>query len=220
MRLSSLTVATLASLSANALAFAPNANGASRAPLTVNMASNNQHDFSVAMDQAKNGLLSVFAASMIFLGPGTAIIEPANAAVPTPSAQAGVVVATKAAPATKAKEVAAPATKAKEVAKPVDPLATEKAGVEAAKVKYSATSAATSKAKKAVADANTAYTRADSSAESAEKKVVSSRKSLIAANDKLADAKAKEGANGGNLSALKEVETLASKVGKYNLHSS
>lgn len=221
MRVTSLTVATLASLSGNTLAFAPNANGVSRTPLTVNMASNNQHEFSVAMGQAKNGLLSVFAASMIFLGPGAAIIEPANAAAPTAAAQVSAVT-TKVAvpPATKAKEVAAPATKAKEVAKPVDPLAIEKASLKAAEEKYTATSAATSKAKKAVADANTAYTKADNASESAEKKVVSVRKSLIAANDKFADAKAKEGANGGKVSALKEVETLASKVGKYNLHIS
>ena len=208
MRLTSLTVASLASLSAPALAFAPNTKGVIRTPLTVNMVSNNQNDFSVTMDQAKNGLLSVFAASMIFLGPGTAMIEPANAAVPTAPAQT----VTKVAPATAPAPVAAARTK--EVVKPADPLAAEKANVDSTQKKYTAATSASSKAKKALADADSAFSKAENVAEIAEKKVVSSKKALIAANDKLADAKAKEGANGGNLSALKEVETLASKVGK------
>jgi len=208
MRLTSLTVASLASLSAPALAFAPNTKGVIRTPLTVNMVSNNQNDFSVTMDQAKNGLLSVFAASMIFLGPGTAMIEPANAAVPTAPAQT----VTKVAPATAPAPVAAARTK--EVVKPADPLAAEKANVDSTQKKYTAATSASSKSKKALADADSAFSKAENVAEIAEKKVVSSKKALIAANDKLADAKAKEGANGGNLSALKEVETLASKVGK------
>lgn len=212
MRLTSLTVTTLASLSVHTLAFAPNANGAARTPLAVSMASNNQNEFSLSMDQAKNGLLSVFAASMIFLGPVPAIIEPANAAAPAAPAQTSTKVAAPVQTSTKVAPV--PAAKTKEVVKPFDPLATEKANVEAAKSRFAAASSALTKAKKSLADANSAFSKAENVAESAEKKVVSSKKALIAANDKLADAKAKEGANGGNLSALKEVENLASKVGK------
>ena len=214
MRLTSLAVATLASLPAGSLAFAPNVNGpATRTPLTMNMA-NNDNDFQQSVKQAKNGIFSVFAASAIFLAPGPAMVDPAYAAVPSAASQAVIVPTTQVVTPVVAptKAVVAP-TKA--VPKIVDPLATDKTNVDAAKVKYSATQSASVKAKKTLADANTAFIKAEDSAVAADKKVVATKKALIAANDKLADAKAKEGMNGGNLNAMKEVESLASKVGAY-----
>jgi hypothetical protein len=213
MRLNTIAVATLASLPAS-LAFAPSVNGpVARNPITMNMAKSD-NDFTATIDQAKNGMLSVFAASMIFLGPG-AMVEPAHAASPTVPAQ---VVKTTAAPApTKAAPAptkAAPApAKTAEKPKPVDPLAAEKTNVEAAKGKLSSATSAESKAKKILADANSAFKKAEDATTSAEKKVVERKKALISSNDKLADAKAKEGMSGGSASSLKEVETLASKVG-------
>ena len=206
MRLNTIAVATLASLPAS-LAFAPSVNGpVARNPITMNMAKSD-NDFTATIDQAKNGMLSVFAASMIFLGPG-AMVEPAHAASPTVPAQ---VVKTTAAPAP-TKAAPAPA-KTAEKPKPVDPLAAEKTNVEAAKGKLSSATSAESKAKKILADANSAFKKAEDATTSAEKKVVERKKALISSNDKLADAKAKEGMSGGSASSLKEVETLASKVG-------
>ena len=193
MRLSGLAVATFASIAANTSAFAPNANGVSRAPLTINMASNN-NEVSTAMDSAKNGLLSAVAASMIFLSPGPALVEPAYAAAP-------------AAQATTSKTVAK-----KEEPVKADPLAAEKAALAAAKKKYTESTAAVTSAKKTLNDATTALGKAETASKNAENKVTSAKKALIQANDKLADAKAKEGS--GSAAALKNVEALAGKVGK------
>jgi hypothetical protein len=206
MRLNTLAVSTLMCLPSS-LAFSPSANGpvGVRKAISMNMAKNS-NDFTAALDQTKNGMLSVFAASMIFLAPGPAMIEPANAAAPSATAQT-----VKAAPAPAATTKAAPAKAEKP--KVVDPLASEKAAVEAAKEKLAATASADTKAKKVLADASSAYKKTEDAALSAEKKVVERKKALISANDKLADAKAKEGA--GSASALKEVENLASKVGMY-----
>ena len=199
MRLSGLAVATFASIAANTSAFAPNANGVSRAPLTINMASNN-NEVSTAMDSAKNGLLSAVAASMIFLSPGPALVEPAYAAAP--AAQS---VATKT--ATTSKTVAK-----KEEPVKADPLAAEKAALAAAKKKYTESTAAVTSAKKTLNDDTTALGKAETASKNADNKVTSAKKALIQANDKLADAKAKEGS--GSAAALKNVEALAGKVGK------
>jgi hypothetical protein len=156
------------------------------------------------LNQVRNGFLSLVASSFIFLGPAPSIIDPAYAAAPTPSAQAGAVTTSP---------ISSSSSKSKptQSAKPIDPLLTEKANVEAAKEKYNVATAALTKAKKGLADANTEFSKAETSVKSAENKVASSKKALIAANDKLADAKAKEGANVRNLDA---VEKLATKVGK------
>ena len=214
MRLSHLAVATLASLPAGSLAFAPNANGpasTSRMSTQMFMAQENND----IVSQARNGVLSAFAASMIFLSPGP-IMEPANAAVPTPPAKPEVVAVAETKPAAKAAPAkAAPApAKAAAPAPVADPLAAEKKAVDATKSAVVAAEKGLTNAKKAHADANTLYSKANDNAALSEKKAVTSKKALIAANDKLADAKAKEST--GSLSALKEVENLASKVGTFN----
>lgn len=222
MRINLLAVAAVASLKAQtSLAFAPNAAHGIIPPRTsllpMEMASSKSdrrpeldETSRSVLNQARNGFLSLVASSFIFLGPAPSIIDPAYAATPTPSAQVGIV-STSSASSSSSKS-----SKTIQSTKPIDPLSAEKANVEAAKEKYNAAVAASTKAKKGLADANTAFSKAETAAKSAENKVASSKKALIAANDKLADAKAKEGANGGNLAALGEVEKLASKVGKQS----
>jgi len=238
MRVNILAVVTVASLNASSsLAFAPNANapnGVDRifvTPLSSSSSSSNSlirtalassntdascksTDVSkLILTQARNSFMSLLASSLIFLSPSPAMMDAAHAAVSTPSTQAVAgVVATTSTSSSTSSSTAKP--KPIQSAKPVDPLASEKANIEAAKEKYNAAAASLSNAKKAVADAKTLFSKAETAVSVAENKVASSKKALIAANDKLADAKAKEGANGGNLAALSEVEKLASKVGK------
>lgn len=199
MRLNAIAVTALAAIPAT-LAFAPSVSKpAMRVPIAMDM-SKGDNDFAPSLEQVKNGALSVFAASMIFLTPGPAFVDPAFAAAPAPAA------------ATTTKEV----SKKAEKPKAVDPLAAEKANVEAAKAKVAAAGVTESKAKKALADANSVYKKAEDASTAADKKCLEKKKALISANDKLADAKAKEGASG-NMNALKEVESLASKVGTFAL---
>lgn len=159
--------------------------------------------------KARNNIFSTVAASAIFLSSVGAVplsfVEPAFAAAP-----ATVPSSSKAAPVKETKPIVT--TKTKSVAEPVDPLATQKANAETAKKQLTSASAELTQAKLLVSSANTAYAKASASVDSAQKKVVSDKKALIAANDKLADARAREGA--GNGGALKEVESLAIKVGE------
>lgn len=209
MRLSTLTVALMASAPSSIDAFAPSFNGA-RASTTSISAMNEKANI---MEQTRAGVLSTFAASAIFLSSVTGpvpFVEPANASTPA------AVPVTKTTSTTKdAKAAAVQQTKAKSTQQAVvDPLASQKASIETAKKQLASASAATSQAKSVVSSANTAYAKATASADSAQKKVVSEKKALIAANDKLADAKAREGA--GKAGALKEVESLAVKVGELD----
>lgn len=150
------------------------------------------------IEQAKNGILSLFTASAITLstiGVDVVNVEPAYAA----------------APATQTTTTVSSGKNAEK--KPADPLASQKSAVEKAKAKVVSTSAATVEAKKSLSTAQAAYTKAADQTTQLSKKAVSSKQSLISLNDSLADAKAKEGRSG-NLNALKEVENLATKVGK------
>lgn len=200
----------MASVPSSIDAFAPSFNGA-RASTTSISAMNEKANI---MEQTRAGVLSTFAASAIFLssvaGP-VSFVEPANAATP-----AAVPVTKTTSTATKdTKAAAVQQTKAKSTQPAVvDPLASQKSSIETAKKQLASASAATTQAKSAVSSANTAYAKATASADSAQKKVVSEKKALIAANDKLADAKAREGA--GKAGALKEVESLAVKVGELD----
>lgn len=192
MRLSTLALATILS---SAAAFAPQTpttfvrESPIMAPLSMTRESNQ-------FDQAKQGVLSLFSASVLLLstvaGPA---IEPAMAAAPITTTPTTTQTTKKEAPTVKS----------------VDPLATEKAAVESAKAALTKASSTNSVASKALADANVAYVKASTAVSGAEKKATSAKKAVIAANDKLADAKAKEGS--GSANAIKEVENLASKVG-------
>lgn len=212
MRLSTLTVAVLASVPSAIDAFAPSFNGARATTSSTSISAMNEK--ANIMEQTRSGVLSTFAASAIFLSSVTgpvAFVEPANAAAPT-----AVPVTKTAITTTKDAKPAVQATKAKTAAQPVvvDPLASQKANIETAKKQLANASAATTQAKSAVSSASTAYAKATASADSAQKKVSSEKKALITANDKLADAKAREGA--GKAGALKEVESLAVKVGEWD----
>lgn len=198
MRPHTLALSTILSLAPSSWAFAPMLH-TSVSPRSTSSLSLKQSDIDAGIEQAKKGVFSVFAASTIFIASSTmgqqsslSFVEPAFAA-------------TTAAPAT---------TKS---AKPVvvDPLASEKAALETAKAQLATASAESAKAKKVLSDANTAYSKASDAASAAEKKVVNAKKALIAANDKLADAKSKQGKNGGDVKFLKEVEDLAAKVGEF-----
>ena len=149
-------------------------------------------------EQAKKSMLSIFAASTIFLASSTtsSFIDPALAAVT---------------PATPAQT---PTTKTAKAPVVVDPLQAEKNELEKAKKALTAASVESAKAKKALVDANSALAKSTGTTDAAEKKVAASKKAVIAANDKLADAKSREGKKG-DMNALKEVEKLATKVGTY-----
>jgi hypothetical protein len=195
MRLNSLALLALAP--ATSLAFAPMNNNAVVRPSTSSTASSSSSlslkNADNNVEQMKKGFASIFAASTIFIaasvGQPNMLIEPAFAAsTPTTST----------------------ATTSKKV---VDPLATEKAAVDTAKSQLAAASAEVAKTKKTLGDANASYAKATDAVVAGEKKAIASKKALITANDKLADAKAKESKNGGDLSLMKEVEGLGSKVG-------
>ena len=151
------------------------------------------------LEQAKKSILSIFAASTIFFASTAAtpsFIDPAFAITSTTtSTTTSTATTTKAAPV-------------------VDPLAAEKTAVENAKKQATTASAEAAKAKKTLGEANTALAKATEASSNVEKKVVATKKALIVANDKLADAKAREGKSG-DMSALKEVENLAIKVGTF-----
>lgn len=195
MRLNSLALLALAP--ATSLAFAPMNNNAVVRPSTSSTASSSSSlslkNADNNVEQMKKGFASIFAASTIFIaasvGQPNMLIEPAFAAS-TPTAST--------------------ATTSKKV---VDPLATEKAAVDTAKSQLAAASAEVAKTKKTLGDANASYAKATDAVVAGEKKAIASKKALITANDKLADAKAKESKNGGDLSLMKEVEGLGSKVG-------
>ncbi len=159
-----------------------------------------------AVEQAKKGFASIFAASTIFIAASTgsplSFVEPAHAATtaaPAPAPTTQVAGKTNANGSANAKKA------------PVDPLASEKAALETAKSQLAAASAEVGKAKKVLGDANVAFTKASDAVAAGDRKVTAAKKALITANDKLANAKAKEGR--GDMNALKEVESLADKVG-------
>ncbi len=189
----------LSALVAQSNAFAPlptnNVQGVVAQPSSTSL-SMKSSDF----DNAKKSILSVFAASTIFLASATtpAFIDPALAAATPPPPPATTTTATT----------------AKIAPKVIDPLQAEKSALENAKKAATAANVEVTKAKKALGDANTALSKSTETVAAADKKVAASKKALITANDKLADAKARESKKG-DMSALKEVEKLASKVGTY-----
>ena len=197
MRPTTLALTAIVSLVPSACAFAPIYTptvGSTSTSLSLSESDNN------SLDQAKKGLMSIFAASTIFIASSTvgspAFVDPAFAATTAPPA---------------------PTTVTAKKAAPVDPLAAEKKAVEAAKAQLATASVEVGKTKKVLGEANTALAKATDATANADRKVLATKKALITANDKLADAKAKEGRNGGDLNALKEVESLATKVGMFLL---
>jgi hypothetical protein len=202
MRLHTLALASILSLAPGTCAFAPiHTPKIGSASTSTSSLSLKESDIETSVEQAKKGLLSVFAASTIFLASSAtgSFVDPAFAATNTATAPPAT-----ATPA-KGKVAAAPV---------VDPVASEKAALETAKSQLASSSVEVGKAKKVLGEANTALAKASDIESASEKKLLASKKALIAANDKLADAKAKEGRNGGDLNAMKEVESLASKVGR------
>lgn len=197
MRLHTLALSAILSLApASTLAFAPVYNSPNVARSSSSSLSLTQSDIDAGIEGAKKGVLSFFAASTIFIassGTPASFVEPAFAA-------------------TKVAETTTTTTTKK--AAPVDPLATEKAAVETAKSQLTAANAEITKTKKTLGEVNTALAKASDLVSADEKKVTAAKKALIVANDKLADAKSKEGRNGGaDMNALKEVDSLAAKVG-------
>merc|ERR1719354_810552 len=163
------------------------------------MASDNGNNHIV--EQTKNGLFSLLTASAIIfssIGVDIVDVEPANAVAPSKQ----ITTTTSSKPET-TRAVVAP-----------DPLASQKVSVEKAKTKVASTAAATTESKKSLSVAQASYAKAAEQTKQLSKKAVSSKKNLISLNDNLADAKAKEGRNGGNLNSLKEVEKMATKVGE------
>lgn len=206
MQFSDVVLMTLLSLPGASHGFAPNLprSASPRASNTQIYMGNQNDKISHVLDTTKNGFLSIFAASIIFLSPSPILMNPAIAATPA------VIETTTVKKATPTITTTTTASASK---KSVDPLAVEKAGVETAKNQLSTATATTKAANKDVVAQTTVYDKLKAAESNAETKVVTAKKALITANDKLADAKAKEGMNGGNVSALKEVEALASKVG-------
>lgn len=205
MRLHSLALTTIASLASTSNAFAPmmQPTGTATHRSTSSLSLRNS-DFDSSIEQAKKGLFSIVAASTIFIASTGTVVEPAFAITSTTTP---TTTSTTTSTTTTTKKVTPAAV--------VDPLASQKASVESAKSQLASASTEVTKAKKVLADANIAYAKASDAVSAAEKKVTASKKALIAANDKLADAKSKEGRNGGDLNALKEVEGLAAKVGTF-----
>ncbi len=210
MRLHTLALTTVvASLASTSNAFAPIMQPTRTAThrSTSSSLSLQNSNFDSSIEQAKKGLFSIVAASTIFIASTGTVVEPAFAITSTTTPTTTTTTSTT---STIKKTTPAPAV--------IDPLASEKASVENAKSQLASATNEVTKAKKVLSDANTAYAKASDAVTAAKKKVTASKKALITANDKLADAKSKEGRNGGaDLNVMKEVEGLAAKVGTFFL---